>query len=103
MTTNLSKSFNTVWLMLQFAKFGSTNADVTSGYEFQAAHAVFLPLPWKQETVSQPVTAWKRDKAALLLGPRDPFQVIIGIQKNDLFFGASNNHKAIGVNAIYFD
>jgi len=33
------------------------NASVTSSYSFYASHADFLPLPKKQETVSQRVTA----------------------------------------------
>lgn len=44
--------------------------DVTSGYESHVFHAVFLPLPEKEETVSQPVMAWNIGGAFDFSGPK---------------------------------
>jgi len=44
-------------------------ARVASGYASQVSQAVRLPLPLKQDTVSQPVKAWKPGSAADLLCP----------------------------------
>jgi len=44
-------------------------AGVTSLYAFQVSHAVFLPLPPKKDTVSQPVKAWNIGSATHLSGP----------------------------------
>ena len=45
------------------------NASVTASRFFHVAQSVFLPLPWKKYTISQPLSAWKKGRALHLLGP----------------------------------
>ena len=43
---------------------------LASGHTSHACHAVFLPFPWKADTTSQPVKAWKKGKPLHFCGPR---------------------------------
>ena len=47
------------------------NTRVVSGYAFHVAKAVDFPLPEKLDTVSHPVTAWKKGNASHLSCPSE--------------------------------
>ncbi len=55
-----------------------TNAGVTESYDFQVFHAVFLLFPPKKDTVSHPVSEWKKGKAIHFWGPRVSASSCIG-------------------------
>jgi len=68
-TTKRSKMCETSSGMKITGREMSVKARVTSGYASQVSQTVFLPLPLKDDTVSQPVKAWNPGSAADLMGP----------------------------------
>jgi len=86
---NLSRTYITISVLERFIILSSSSvthvrykrAPVNWRYEFHVDQADFLPLPCRQDTVSQPVSAWKAGSAAHFLGPIAALNSRMGIKR----------------------
>ena len=63
-TTNRSKTRHCSWETVSSGDDRTGKISVPSGFDFHTWKAVFFPFPAMYETVSHPMTAWKKGRAA---------------------------------------